>query len=82
MDLWALLAMPSISTQRAKAVQSLLKRKFADGHAGHAWLKKGLLRHEVIIPEQWREHSTQELSNLFSNLEALDPIIFIRGILC
>ena len=49
-DLWALFAMPSISTQRAKAVESLLKRKFADGLTGTAWLKTGLHQHEVVIP--------------------------------
>ena len=47
-DLWALLAMPGISTQRAKAVQALLKRKFAEGHATNAWLQGALLQHQEV----------------------------------
>lgn len=52
MDLWALLAMPGISTQRAKAVQALLKRKFAEGHATNAWLQGALLHHEEARPSR------------------------------
>ena len=47
LDLWLLLVLLTLGAERRKAAETLLRRKFAEGHAEPGWLRKGIEGHEV-----------------------------------
>ncbi|KAL4445301.1 hypothetical protein ABPG77_011126 [Micractinium sp. CCAP 211/92] len=45
-DFWLLMALLTLGTERKKAAEAVLQRKFAEGHAQPAWMQKSIAGHE------------------------------------
>lgn len=55
-DVWLLMLLAGLGTRRCEAVRKLLKKKFAEGHAHHAWLTGAIANHPVrflLLPYSW-----------------------------
>ena len=48
-DLWLLLLLADLGARRYDAVQKLLRKKFAEGHADHNWLDRAFATHPVRV---------------------------------
>ena len=46
-ELWLLMLLAGLAARRCDAVHKLLKKKFAEGHADHAWLDEAIATHPV-----------------------------------
>lgn len=51
LDLWLLLVMLTLGADRRKSAEAILRRKFADGHADAAWLRRAITGHERVMLE-------------------------------
>ena len=45
--MWLLLLVAGLGGRRCETVHKLLKKKFTEGHVGHAWLDKAVRGHQV-----------------------------------
>lgn len=53
-DVWLLMLLAGLGTRRCEAVRKLLKKKFTEGHADHAWLTRAIANHPVRpLPYFW-----------------------------
>lgn len=47
LDFWLLLTLLTLGDSQRKPAEALLRRKFAEEHAGPGWLQKSIVGHEV-----------------------------------
>ncbi|PRW44427.1 Fanconi anemia group D2-like protein [Chlorella sorokiniana] len=51
LDFWLLLVMMTLGADRRKAAETLLRRKFAEGHAPQTWMQRAIAGHEAGMLE-------------------------------
>ena len=52
-DFWLMLALSALGPDRRRSVQSMLRKKFAEGHAAPIWLEHSISGHAVALGEQF-----------------------------
>jgi Fanconi anemia group D2 protein len=52
-DFWTLLTLASLNPDRKRVVHSMMRQKFADGHADASWLERSINGHAVALEEQF-----------------------------